>query len=101
LPTNAFRGGGLDCDGGPRLQLIEHLARGVLAEADAGEQLGLRTEAVLGGDLVVVSLVILGERHLVLARLALQQLAANLHGALALVLVEPVLDLVAGARNSW
>jgi hypothetical protein len=38
-----------------------------------------------------------GERHLVLARLALQQLAADLDGAAALVFVEPVLDLVAGA----
>jgi len=52
-------------------------------------------QAILRGNLVVVGLVILGERDLVLARLALQQLATHFDGALALVLVEPVLDLVA------
>ena len=58
----------------------------------------MRAQTILRGNLVVVGLVILGERDLILARLALQQLAAHLDGALALVLVEPVLDLVAGAR---
>ena len=37
-------------------------------------------------------------RHFELAGFALQQLAADLDGAAALVFVEPVLDLVAGAR---
>ena len=41
---------------------------------------------------------ICAHRHFEFARLALQQLAADLHGAPALVFVQPVLDLVAGAR---
>jgi len=39
----------------------------------------------------------LAHRHFELAGLALQQLAADFDGAAALVLIEPVLDLVAGA----
>ena len=50
------------------------------------------------GDAAQVLVVDLAHRHLELARLALQQLAADLNRALALVLVEPVLDLVARAR---
>ena len=88
---------GLGGDGGAGFELVEHLAGGELAEADAGEEFGLGGEAVFGGDLVVVGLVVLGERHFVLAGFAVEQLLADLDGALALVLVDPVLDLVAGA----
>jgi hypothetical protein len=97
LPMTPVFGGRLGGDGGAGFELVEDLAGGVFAEADAGEQLGLGAEAVLGGDLVVVGLVIFGERHLVLAGFAVEELLADLDGALALVLVDPVLDLVAGA----
>jgi hypothetical protein len=73
-------------------------AGGVFAEADAGQQILLacpgRSRARRGRSPPLE----LAERELVLARLAFQQLAADLNGALALVLVEPVLDLVARAR---
>ena len=84
-------------DGRAWLQFVEHLARGVLAEADACQQLRVGSETILAGDFVEVGLGVFGERHLILAGLAVEQLAANLNGAFALVLVDPVLDFVAGA----
>ena len=77
---------------------MQHLARGIFAEADAGHQIVRRGHAVFGGDARVVGFLKLGERDFVFARFALQQLAADFDGALALMLVEPVLDFVAGAR---
>ena len=76
------------------LELVEHLAGGELAEADAGQQVFFAAEAVLVGDAVVVGGLVLVDGDLVLAGLALQELAADLNGAGALVLIEPVLDLV-------
>ena len=81
----------------PGSSLLRTWRAEILAEADAGEQFGLGGEAVFGGDLVVVGLVVLGEAHLVLAGFAVEQLLADLHGAFALMFVDPVLDLVAGA----
>ncbi len=71
---------------------------GVLALAQRGQQIGGGGHAILVGDAAQVLVVDLAHRHLELARLALQQLAPDLDGAAALVFVEPVLDLVAGAR---
>ena len=91
---------GLLVIGGQRaagLQLVEHLARGVFAEADAGEQIFFAAQAVLVRDAVEVGGLELVQRHLVFAGLALQQLVADLHGARALVFIQPVLDLVARA----
>ena len=88
---------GFGGDGRAGFELVEDLARGDLAEAFAGEEFGLGGEAVLGGDLVVVGFVVLGERHFVLAGFAVEELLADLDGALALMLVDPMLDLVAGA----
>ena len=70
----------------------------MLALAQSGQQVGGRGHAVLAGDAAQVLVVDLAHRHLEFARLALQQLAADLDGARALVFVEPVLDLVARAR---
>ena len=81
-----------------RAEAVQHLARGILAEADRGHQVVGRGDAVFGGDARVIGLIEFRERDLVLARFALEQLAADLDGALALMLVEPVLDLVAGPR---
>ena len=66
--------------------------------AQRGQQIGGRGHAVFVGDAAQVLVGDLVHRHLEFARLALQQLAANLHGAAPLVFVEPVLDLVARAR---
>ena len=57
----------------------------------------MAAKSVLIGDPLVLRITKLGERNLELACLAFQQLAANLNRAFALVLVQPVLDLVAGA----
>ena len=59
VADDALVGGGLGRNGGPWLELVEHLARGILAEADGGEKLGLGGKAVFGGDLVVVGLAVL------------------------------------------
>ena len=73
--------------------------RGVLACAQSGEQVGGGCDAVFVGDAAQVLIVDLAHGNLELARFALQQLAADFDGAAALVLVEPVLDLVARART--
>ena len=70
---------------------------GVLALAERGEQVGGRGDAVFVGDAAQVLVVDLAQRNFEFAGLALQQLAADFDGAAALVFVEPVLDLVAGA----
>ena len=73
------------------------MAGGVFAEADAGDEVGLRAEAVLVGDAEVVGVGEFFEGYVEFAGFALEELGADFDGALALVLVEPVLDLVAGA----
>ena len=70
----------------------EYLPKPMPASSSAG-----CCQAIFAGDPVVVGVGELAERHLVLARLAVEQLLADLDGALALMLVDPVLDLVAGA----
>ena len=81
--------------GRSRFQLVEHLPRGVLTETDTRQQILLTAQTVLVGDAVVVGRGEPAEGQLKLARLALQQLFADLDGAFTLVLVQPVLDLVA------
>ncbi len=71
--------------------------RGVLALAERGQQIGGRGHPVLAGDAAQVLVIDLAHGHLETARLPLQQLAADFDSALALVLIEPVLDLVASA----
>ena len=80
-------------------ELVEHLVRGVLACAEGGEQVGGGGDAVFAGDAGEVLVVDLAHGDFESARFALKQLAADLDGAAALVFVEPVLDLVAGART--
>ena len=80
-------------------ELRQHLAGGILAVADAGHQVvGTAQSVVAGGSLQVGFFDVL-ERDAVFARFFFDQLAADFDGALALVNVEPVLDLVAGARR--
>ena len=69
----------------------------MLARADGGEQIDSSGHAVFIGDATQVLILNLRHRHLVLAGFLLEQLPADVHGAGALVFVEPVLDLVAGA----
>jgi len=78
-------------------ELVEHLARGVFAEADAGEEVLFVAKAVVVGDAVEVDGGEVGERDFVLAGFAVEELFADFDGAGALVFVEPVLDLVASA----
>src|ERR1700722_9288138 len=81
-------------------ELVEHLTCGVFAEADAGQEIFLIAEAVLVGNALKVRRFEFVERYFVLASLALEKLLADLDGARALVLIEPVLDLVARARTA-
>ena len=77
------RGFGFSAGWRTRRQLVQHLVRGVLALAQRGQQIGGRGHAVLVGDAAQILVVDLAHRHFELARLALQQLAADLHGARA------------------
>src|ERR1035437_6563362 len=77
------------------------MASGVLAQAQGGQQIGGRSHAVLVGDAAQVLIVNLVLWHLEFARLALQQLAADFDGPPAVIFVEPVLDLVAGAGTFY
>ena len=90
---------GFDGIGVSGSQLVEDLVGGVLALAQRGEQIGRGGHSVFIGDAAQVLVADLAHGHFELARLALQQLAADFDGAAALVFVEPVLDLVAGART--
>ncbi len=63
--------------GGAGDEAVERLTGGVLAEADAGDQVWLRAEAVLVGDTQVVGVGHLFEGHVELAGFALQQLACR------------------------
>src|ERR1700680_2243603 len=71
----------------------------VIAVSDPGHQVVNLAQAVIGGDLAQLFVLDLFERDPVLAGFFFNQLAADFDGALALMNVEPVLDLVAGARG--
>ena len=58
-----------------------------------------RPSAVVGGDLLQLLVLDVLQRDAILARFFLDQLAADFNGTLALVDIEPVLDLVARARR--
>ncbi len=83
---------------GSRRQASQYLPGGKLAIADGRHQVVGTPQAVVVGDLLLLLVVDILQRDAILARLFLDQLAADLNGALALVDVEPVLDLLAGAR---
>src|SRR6185437_8566543 len=76
-------------------QFGQHLARGKLAIADAGQEVISPPQAVVRGHAVKILLLDVFERHPVFARLFFDQFATDFDGALALMHVEPVLDLVA------
>ena len=78
-------------------QPVEHLAGGVLAQAQRRQKIGGRSHAVFIGDAAQVLVGDLSLWNLVFTGFAFEQLAADLDGAAAMILVEPVLDLVAGA----
>src|SRR5450631_1197557 len=82
-----------------RRELIQNLPRREFTEADGRHQIRRRRHAALTRDACVVGIVEAVQRDLVLAPLALQQLLADLNGAHPLVLIQPVLDLVAGSRT--
>jgi hypothetical protein len=89
--------GGFDGHGASGFKLVEGLAGGVFSEANGRQQVVVRSESVLVGDTVVVGGLEAVKRDLELTGFAFEKLLADLDGAGALVLVEPVLDLVAGA----
>ena len=70
---------------------------GVLALAERGQQVGGGGHAIFIGDAAQILVGDLAQRNLEFACLALKQLAPDFDGAAALIFVEPVLDLVAGA----
>src|SRR5208337_3934669 len=77
----------------------QDLAGGVLAVADAGHQVVGTAESVFAGRSLQVGFLNFLQRDAVFARFFFDQLASDFNGALALVDIEPVLDLVAGARG--
>ena len=76
-------------------KLRQHLAGGILAVANAGHQVVGTAQSVVAGDSLQVGVLDVLQRDAVFARFFFDQLAADFNGALALVDVEPVLDLVA------
>ena len=86
-PANGLGAGGSE--------FREHLAGGVLAVAEPAIRSSARPSPYSVATLQF--LLDFLERDAVFARLFFQQLAADVDGALALVDVDPVLDLVAGA----
>ncbi len=91
-------GRGLLVGGGWR-KTGEHLAGGELSVTDGGHQVVGAPEAELVADLLILDFLHVLERHAILARFFFDQLAADFDGALALVDVEPVLDLLARAAG--
>src|SRR5512146_3132698 len=77
----------------------EHLARRILAVTDSGDEIFVTTQTVVLGYAVEGRFGDVFQRNAVLPRLFFDQLVADFNGALALVNVEPVLDLLACARG--
>src|SRR5579863_8679574 len=84
--------------GGSRRQASQHLPRGVLAVSDSGHQVVDLAQTIVRGDLQQYVVLDLFQRNAVFARFFFDQLAPDFDGALTLMNVEPVFDLVAGAR---
>jgi hypothetical protein len=76
----------------------QHLARRILAVANASHQVVGTSESVLAGRALQVLVFDFLERNAIFARFFFDQLLADFNGAFALVNVELVLDLVARAR---
>ncbi len=82
-----------------RGEFRQHLAGRVLAVADARHQVVGTAESVVAGRSLQVGFFDFLERDAVFARFFFDQLFSDFNGALALVNIEPVLDLVAGTRG--
>src|SRR4051812_46894799 len=77
-----------------RRQLREDAPRRELAVSNPGQQFVRLAQAVLIGNFREVIVANFLQRNAILSRFLLDQLAADFNGALALVDVEPVLDLL-------
>ena len=75
------------------------MPRGIFSVADAGHQIVNLAQSITRGNLLQVFVFNLLQGDAVLARFFLDHLAANLNGPLALMHIEPMLDLVARARG--
>src|SRR5258708_9785763 len=75
----------------------KNLPRGIFSVADAGHQVIDLAQSVASGNFQQVVVFDFFERDAIFARFFLDQLAADFDGPLALMNVEPVLDLVARA----
>src|ERR1700761_2494016 len=91
-----LRRGFFGFDGTSGFELVQDLTGGVLSKADPGEEILLAVETVLVGDAIEVRRAELLQRDFVFACFAFEEFATDLDGTFALMLVEPVLDLVAG-----
>src|SRR5262249_26197910 len=80
-------------------EFLDNYLRRVLSVPNPSQQIAFVSHAVLGGDTPILLVFEVLQIHLVLAGLAVEQLAPNLHGTLTLIEIEPVLDLVASARR--
>src|SRR5215469_4806047 len=90
---------GLELLGGFRCKLAKHLTGRELAIAEAGEEVVDSAEAIFGGDPVEGRVFDALERNAIATRFFFDQLAANLDGALAFVLIQPVFDFLPRARR--
>src|SRR5580692_7840296 len=78
-------------------QSRQHLPRGIFSVADARHQVVGFAQAVAGSNFLQIFVFDFLQRDAILARLLFDQLASDFDGALALVNVEPVLDLISRA----
>src|SRR5580692_6106345 len=90
-----------DRRGGSRRQTSQHLPSRILAVSNSRHQVVDLAQAVVGSDLAQLFIPDLFQRDPVFARFLLDQLAPDFDGAFALMNVQPVLDLVSGARGLY
>src|SRR5271163_679563 len=84
---------------GSRGQTSQHLPRRIFAVSYSRHQVVDLAQAVVGSDLTQLFVLDFFQRDPVFPRFFLNQLAPDFDGAFTLMDVEPVLDLVAGARG--
>src|SRR5579862_1655346 len=77
----------------------QHLPGGILAIADACHQVVVTAESVFAGNALPVGVFNIFQRDSVFASFFFDQLLADFNSTLALVNIEPVLDLVARTRR--
>src|SRR5258708_6018422 len=82
-----------------RRHASQYLPRRIFAVANARHEVIGTPRAVIGRNFLQLLVLNVLQRYPILARLFLDELAANLNRTLPLMDIQPMLDLVAGARR--